>query len=113
MALLLSDAVYNFLSNGAKIVLPAIGALYFALSQIWPLPYAGQISGTVAALNVFFGAIAVLAKRSYNAQGGQFDGTMVIENTESGSTLRLQSVDIQALATKSSVSFKVVQPPNS
>ena len=42
----MSNKCYDVLKWIALIVLPAIGALYFALSQLWGLPYAEEIVGT-------------------------------------------------------------------
>lgn len=49
----MSNKCYDALKWIALIVLPAIGALYFALSQLWELPYAKEIVGTVTAINTF------------------------------------------------------------
>ena len=39
----LTDKQYDILKWIAMIVLPAIGAFYFTLANIWGLPYAEQI----------------------------------------------------------------------
>ena len=43
----LSNKTYDILKYLTIIVLPAIGALYTGLSQIWDLPYAAQIPATI------------------------------------------------------------------
>lgn len=62
----MSNKTYDILKYVAQIVLPALGALYFALSQIWGLPYGEQIVGTITALDCFLGAILGISTVRYN-----------------------------------------------
>ena len=60
-----SNRVFDVLKFIAQIGLPAAGTLYFALSQIWGLPYGEQIVGTITALDVFLGAILGVSTAQY------------------------------------------------
>lgn len=60
-----SNRVFDVLKFIAQIVLPALGTLYFALSQIWGLPYGEQIVGTISALDVFLGAVLGVSTAQY------------------------------------------------
>ena len=51
----LTDKQYDILKWIAMIVLPAIGAFYFTLANIWGLPYAEQIVGTITAVDTLLG----------------------------------------------------------
>lgn len=62
----LPDNVYNVLKWVTIILLPAISALYFALSGIWGFPYAEQVIGTIAAVQTFLGAILGISTITYN-----------------------------------------------
>ena len=63
----LSDSTYNCLKYIAQIALPALGALYFALSQIWPqLPYGSEIVGSITAIDCFLGALLGISTAIYN-----------------------------------------------
>lgn len=62
----LSDSMYNILKYIAQIALPALGAFYFALSQIWGLPYGEQIVGTIAALDTLLGVLLGISTYQYN-----------------------------------------------
>lgn len=62
----MNNKTYDILKYIAQIVLPALGALYFALSQIWGLPYGEQIVGTITALDCFLGAILGISTIAYN-----------------------------------------------
>ena len=62
----LSDKVYDVLKYIAQIALPALGAFYFALSQIWGLPYGEQIVGTIAAVDTLLGVLLGISTYQYN-----------------------------------------------
>lgn len=61
----LSNNTYDVLKYIAQIVLPALGTLYFALSQIWGLPYGEQIVGTITAIDAFMGALLGISSANY------------------------------------------------
>lgn len=66
----MSNKMYDLLKWIAQILLPAIGTLYFALAQIWGLPFAEQIVGTITALDCFLGAILGISTAVYNKEQG-------------------------------------------
>lgn len=103
-----NNQLYNVLRDIAQVYLPAAGTLYVALAAIWGLPAAEQISGTVLAVDTALGAILKISSASYNKSDARFDGTLVVEDHEEGSTLRMQSVNPVALTTQNEVTFKVV-----
>ena len=61
----MSNRTFDCLKWIAQILLPALGALYFALSQIWGLPYAEQIVGTITAIDAFLGALLGISSMKY------------------------------------------------
>ena len=67
----LSNKVYDALKWIALILLPALGALYFALSKIWGdtiFPYPTEIVGTISAIDVFLGAVLQISTDQYNKE---------------------------------------------
>ncbi len=62
----LSNRTYDILKYLTIIVLPAIGALYSGLSQIWQLPYAAEIPATITVICTFLGAILCISTAQYN-----------------------------------------------
>lgn len=64
--MLLTNKVYDVLKFIAQIALPAMGTLYFALSEIWGLPMGAEIVGTITAVDVFLGALLSISTSSYN-----------------------------------------------
>lgn len=62
----LPNKVYDILKYLTIIVLPAIGALYTGLAQIWSLPYSSQIPATITVICTFLGAILCISTAQYN-----------------------------------------------
>lgn len=62
----LSNKVYDVLVYITRYVLPGLGTLYFALSQIWGLPYGEQVVGSLAAISSFLAVILGISSYSYN-----------------------------------------------
>ena len=61
----MSNKVYDALKWIALIAFPAVIALYSTLSGIWGWPYGEQIVGTLAALEIFLGAILQISNANY------------------------------------------------
>lgn len=61
----MSNKTYDILKWIAQIVLPALGTLYFALSEIWGLPCGAQIVGTITAIDAFLGALLGISTAQY------------------------------------------------
>lgn len=61
----MSDKMYDVLKWIAQILLPAAATLYFALSQIWGLPYGEEVVGTITAIDAFLGAILGISNLNY------------------------------------------------
>jgi len=65
----LPNKVYDTLKWIVIIVLPAIGAAYTGLSQIWTLPYSSQIPATITVICTFLGAVLCISTAEYNKDG--------------------------------------------
>lgn len=63
----MSNRTYDVLKYIAQIVLPALGTLYFAIAEIWGLPYAKQIVGTISAIDTFMGVVLRISSNNYYA----------------------------------------------
>lgn len=61
----MNNKTYDLLKWVAQIVLPAIATLYFALAQIWGLPYSEEIVGTIVAVDTFLGALLGISSMNY------------------------------------------------
>ena len=68
--MILSNQTYDILKWIAQILLPAIGTLYFALADIWGLPCAEQVVGTITAIDTFLGVLLGISSSTYNKNSG-------------------------------------------
>lgn len=84
---LLGDSTYNKLKQSTTVLLPAAGALYFALAQIWHLPKAEEVVGSIAALNTFLGVVLGVSTRSYNRSDVKYAGIIEVEETQDAKQL--------------------------
>lgn len=78
---LFSDAVYNAVKQAAQYWLPALGTLYAALAALWGFPYATEVVGTIAAIDVFLGVVLGISSASYNKSDTKYDGTLHVDET--------------------------------
>ena len=64
----LNDKVYDVLKWIALILIPALGALYYGLSQIWGFPYGEEIVGTLTLIDTFLGTLLGISTAKYNKE---------------------------------------------
>lgn len=70
----MNDKLYKALKYICQIGLPAIGSLYFALAQLWNLPYAEQITGTCSALAACIGILIGISSYKYYKESDNGNG---------------------------------------
>jgi hypothetical protein len=63
----MSNSTYDLLKYIAQILIPALGTLYFALANIWGLPYGEQIVGTLTAIDTFLGVLLGISNSMYSS----------------------------------------------
>lgn len=78
----MQNKTYDRLKFVTMIVLPAFAALYFAVAQIWGLPHAEQVVGTIAAITTFLGALLGITNEQYKKSDAAYDGQIVIDTTD-------------------------------
>lgn len=104
----LSNQVYDLLKYIAQIVLPGVGTFYFAIAQIWGLPHAGQVVGSITAADVFLGLLLGLTTVSYNRSGAAYDGDMDVAHVDGVTHFQLNlNGDPADLPQQDKVVFKV------
>lgn len=79
---MLPSKVYDILKWIVQIGLPAFGALYFAMSEIWGLPHAIEVVGTVTAVTTFLGVMLGISTYQYNHSDVKYDGTVIVDEEE-------------------------------
>ena len=107
---MLGDGAYNVVKKSATIVLPALGTLYFTLSQIWGLPHAEAVVGTIAAVNTFLGVIIQISKKSYYSSNAPYVGEIKVQESPDGSRKVFSLVvdgDPEALEYMDQATFKI------
>lgn len=77
--IMLTGKAYDRLKFAVQILLPGIAALYFGLAQIWNLPEAEKVVGTITVISVFLGLILRASVRAYEKSGIGVAGDMVVE----------------------------------
>lgn len=105
----MANATYDRLKATALIILPALGTLYFAVAQIWGLPYAEQVVGTITALVTFLGVSLHISSSSYNKQNPDYDGVMIVNETDpmKDSYLLELSAPLDDIKNRKSITFEV------
>lgn len=104
----LSNRTYNILKWIAQIFLPAVGALYFSLSDIWGLPKATEVVGTITVVDFFLGSLLGLSASAYNKSGEWADGTVKVVQDENMKRFELElNSDPNELDKQDRVTFKV------
>lgn len=104
---IISGKTYDSLKKLVQFILPAAGALYFGLSQIWGLPAGEQVVGTVAALTVFFSAVLGVSNRAYNNDDARFDGVIAVSPSDNVAAMQLDGRPVSDWADKDSITIKV------
>lgn len=61
----LSPKAYEIVRWSVMVVIPAAGALYFALSTYWGFPYGEQVVGSIAAFQTFSGMLLGVSTYQY------------------------------------------------
>lgn len=101
---------YDVLKAVAQIWLPALGTLYFTVAQIWGLPAATEVIGTIGALDTFLGILLGISSSNYSKGDEKYAGTIeLLPNEEGTSNLHLRSLDPVKLMERQEVVFKVKQ----
>ena len=68
----MDNKVYDVLVRIVKYILPALGTLYFGLSQIWGFPYGEEVVGSISLVATFLSIC--LGISSYNYSKGEDNG---------------------------------------
>ena len=105
--LLMNNRMYDRLKLAVLIVLPALGSLYFGLSQIWGFPAGEAVVGSISLISVTFGTIVDQASSRFKQSGA--DGQLIVNedpNAEEPYSLELHH-ELPELAEKDQILFGV------
>lgn len=105
---LLGDRAYDILKQVTLILLPAVGALYVSLAQIWNFPNGEKVAGTVAALGMCIGVLLKISTTSYNKSDAKYAGEIDVVEDDDRTLYSLNlNGNVDALKTLGEVTFKV------
>ena len=68
MKIKMTNKVYDTLKWIAQYHLPALGTLYFTLSQIWGFPYGEEAVGTITAIDTAIGIVLGISNAQYRKE---------------------------------------------
>lgn len=107
--MLINDKVYNIIKWIIVYLLPALGTLYFSVSQLWGIPHAEQILGTISSVTIFLSMLLGISGSSYKKNGSGTDGTMLVDTSNPDKDVYLLQLNNEAmnLAEKDIITFKV------
>lgn len=63
-----NSKTYDVLKWIALVALPATATLWFTVAKIWNLPYMGEITGTLVAVDTFIGALIGISNIRYQLE---------------------------------------------
>lgn len=111
--LMFSPKMYDFLKRMVQVIIPGASTAYFALAEIWDLPGAEKVTGTLAVVATFIGVVIGISASTYEKLGKGYDGDVVISTTEEGKKLFALEIDGDPLELEQqgSIRFRVTKPP--
>lgn len=68
--MIFNNKVYDVLKWITQILLPAAGTFYYAIANVWALPYPKEVIGTITAIDAFLGVILGISTAQYNKLNG-------------------------------------------
>lgn len=105
---MLNSSTYDRIKWLALIGFPAVGALYYGLAQIWHLPHAEDVVGTITLIDIFLGALVGISKKSYDNSDAKYDGAINVTETAESKKFELEyHGDPHEIDEKKEVLFKV------
>ena len=109
----MSNKMYDTLKWVAQYALPGIATAYFTLAQIWGLPCAEQVVGTITAFDTLLGVMLGVSTSQYKRTENFGDGTMVIDtsNPEKDVYRMVLNSSIDSIKDKNTITFKVARDP--
>lgn len=106
----LTNALYNKLKFVALVLLPSASAAYFSLSQVWGLPNAEKVVGTMTVIDTFLGLLLRASTSQYKKTDEGTDGDLIVndDGEERYLSLGVRQASLHQIPTKEFVKLKVV-----
>lgn len=109
--LVLNNNIYDILKKAVMFWLPGLATFYFALAQIWGLPYGEEVVGTIAAFATFLGIVLGISNIGYSPSI-DYDGNLRVDESDpTRDTYSLEmDVPLEDIAKKDTLTLKVQNP---
>jgi len=75
--MILTNRTYDVLKWITLILLPALAVFYPAMAHIWGLPYATEIAGTIAAIDVFLAVLLGISTNTFKVNNPMYRLSLV------------------------------------
>jgi hypothetical protein len=75
---LLPNKLYDYLKWACLVLLPSIGAFYYAGAELFDWPNSRGFNGMINLIIVFLGSVLGISSRSYNTSDTKYDGQIVV-----------------------------------
>lgn len=110
--MIIAGKTYDIGKSLVQLWIPATSSAYFTLANIWDLPGAEKVVGTLAVLATFLGVTLKISSNNYYNSDKAYDGDMIVEADEDGSTIRLElNAEPSEIEEKDIVMFRKVNRP--
>jgi hypothetical protein len=106
-----SNKTYDQLKFLAMILLPALGALYFAVAGIWGLPKGEEVVGTITAVDAFLGVVLGISSNKPESFDGYLAPNGINEDTGHPNLKMVITKAPQEVVAGKAVRLKVGSPP--
>ncbi len=103
----LSDRTYAFLKYFTTILLPATGALYYGIAELWGFTSTTRgVNGTINLVILFLGLVLRISTSKYN-ETVRYDGTIAVRETETKRVLDFNFQNPEEIADKKEITLRV------
>lgn len=88
----MNGKTYDRLKWVSLVLLPGLATLYFALGEVWHLPYVQQVVATITALDTFLGLVIGKSARNFqeNVTQAKYMGEVAVIQDYDGTPVSLQ-----------------------
>lgn len=102
----ITNKVYDIIKWFVIIVIPATITLYSTLGGIWNFPKVQEITGTLAAIDVFLGVIMKVSSASYNKE---LDGVLYVDTITDDETDKylFEVNDLDNISSRDKITLKI------
>lgn len=89
-----SGKTYDFVKKLVQVIFPALGTLYFTLANLWGLPAAEQVVGSLTAFTLFLGVLVGISSNRYNAGMSTYAGELLVTTQNGEVAIKKLSLDL-------------------